>query len=280
VSFDIKMKIAINKLVQRISSFFPNLKKEIRIAHVKLTPQEFIYKNLKFSLPFSLGLTVLFFFIVDKAELSLWLLIPAFIIIFFLVFHFGFLKLKGKIVARQKEIDREVLFVGQYLLIKLYSGKPLLNSLVDTSKSYGVASKYMKEIVNDIDTGSSLEKALENAMIYSPSEKFRKILFHINNALKLGIDVTKPLSAVLEEITKEQEIEIKRYGKKLNTIVIFYMLAAVVIPSIGMTLFIVLSSFINFIISFNHFLIAIGFIIIIQFLFISIFKTIRPTVNL
>ena len=90
----------------------------------------------------------------------------------------------------------------------------------------------------------------------------------------------KPLSAVLVEITKEQDIEIKRYGKKLNTIVIFYMLAAVVIPSIGMTLFIVLSSFINFTISFTHFLAVIAFIIIIQLVFISVFKTIRPNVNL
>lgn len=274
------MKIVINKLVQRISSFFPKLKKQIRIAHVKTTPQEFIYKNLKFSLPFSLGMTVLFFFVADKAGLSLWLLIPAFVIIFFLIFFFGFLKLRAKIIQRQKEIDREVLFVGQYLLIKLYSGRPLLNALIDTSKSYGVASKYIKEIVNDINTGSSLEKALENAMIYSPSEKFKKILFHVNNALKLGIDVTKPLNAVLEEITTEQDLEIKRYGKKLNTIIIFYMLAAVVMPSIGMTIFIVLSSFINFTVSTTHFIIVIGFIVIIQLLFISIFKTIRPTVNL
>jgi pilus assembly protein TadC len=274
------MKIAIRKLVQRISSFFPKLKKQIRIAHIKTTPQEFIYKNLKFSLPFSLGLTILFFFIADKAELPLILIPIAFVVLFFLVFHFQFLKLKAKIIQRQKEIDREVLFAGQYLLIKLYSGRPLLNALIDTSKSYGVASKYLKEIVNDIGTGSSLEKALENAMTYSPSEKFRKILFHVNNALKLGIDVTKPLSAVLDEITTEQDIEIKRYGKKLNTIIIFYMLAAVVMPSIGMTIFIVLSSFINFTINTSHFLIVIGFIILIQFLFISVFKTIRPTVNL
>ena len=143
-----------------------------------------------------------------------------------------------------------------------------------------MAAKYKEEIVNDIGTDSSLEDALENAMTYSPSEKFRKILFHINNALRLGIDVTKPLSAVLDEITKEQDIEIKRYGKKLNTIVIFYMLAAVVIPSIGMTLFIVLSSFINFTIRTTHFLVVILFMIIIQFLFISMFTTIRPTVNL
>jgi flagellar protein FlaJ len=274
------MKIAIRKLVQRTSSFFPKLKKQIRIAHVKTTPQEFIYNNFKFSLPFSLGMTVLFFFIADKAGLPMALVPLAFIIIFFMIFHFQFLKLRAEIIKRRKEIDREVLFAGQYLLIKLYSGRPLLNALIDTSKSYGVASKYIREIVNDISTGSSLEKALENAMIYSPSEKFKKILFHVNNALKLGIDVTNPLNAVLEEITTEQDLEIKRYGKKLNTIIIFYMLVAIVMPSIGMTIFIVLSSFINFTISTSHFSIVIGFIIMIQFLFISVFKTIRPTVNL
>tara|TARA_Y100000310_G_scaffold345527_1_gene466020 strand:+ start:16981 stop:17808 length:828 start_codon:yes stop_codon:yes gene_type:complete len=272
--------IFILKLVQRISSFFPKLKKQIRVAHLNTSPQQFVYDNLKFSFPFSLGLTVLFFFVADKAGLSLLLIPLAFVVIFLLVFHFGFMKLRTKIIKRQKEIDREVLFAGQYMLIKLYSGKPLLNALVDTSKSYGVASKYMKEIVNDINTGTALEEALEKAMTYSPSEKFRKILFHVNNALKLGIDVTEPLSAVLEEITKQQEIEIKRYGKKLNTVIIFYMLAAVVIPSIGMTIFIVLSSFINFSMTLNHFLVVLMFIVIIQLVFISIFKSVRPTVNL
>ena len=274
------MKIAINKLVQRVSLFFPNLKKEIRIAHIKTNPREFIYKNFKFSLPFSLGLTILFFFVAAKAELPLILIPLAFIVIFILVFNFGMFKLRAKIIQRRKEIDREVLFAGQYLLIKLYSGRPLLNALIDTTKSSGVAAKYIKEIVNDIGTGSSLEKALENAIAYSPSENFRKILFHINNALKLGIDVTKPLSAVLDEITKQQELEIERYGKKLNTIVIFYMLVAVVIPSIGMTLFIVLSSFINFTIGMKHFVVVVLFMVMIQFLFVSLFKTIRPTVNL
>ena len=265
------IKAVILKVVQRISSFFPKLKKEIRVAHLKTSPQEFVYNSIKFALPFSLGLSVLFFFIADKAGLPLYLIPIAFIIFLALTFYFGFLKLKTKVIQRQKEIDGEVVLAGQYLLIKLYSGKPLLNALVDTSRSYGVASKYIREIVDDIDTGSSLEKALENAMTYSPSEKFRRILFHVNNALRLGIDVTGPLSTVLEEITREQEIEIQRYGKKLNTVIIFYMLAAVVIPSIGMTIFIVLSSFIKFTISMAHFMIAIALIVIIQFLFIAVF---------
>ena len=274
------MKKAITKLVQRISTFFPHLKKQIRIAHLKTTPYEFIYKNLKSSLAFSLALTILFFFVADKAGLPLILIPVAFIVFFILVFNFAFLKIKSKIIQRQRKIDQEVLFVGQYLLIMLYSGKPLLNALIDTSKSYGVASKYIKEIINDINTGSSLEDALENAMVYSPSEKFRKILFHVNNALKLGIDVTNPLRAVLEEIATEQNIEVKRYGKKLNTIVIFYMLVAIVAPSIGMTVFIVLSSFIELNINMIHFIIVIMFIAFMQVIFISVFKSIRPAVNL
>jgi len=156
----------------------------------------------------------------------------------------------------------------------------LIIALEDTTKSYGVASKYIKEIIDDVDTGNSIEDALQKAMVYSPSEKFRKILFHVNNALKLGIDVTKPLSSVLDEIAKEQEIEIKRYGKKLNTLIIFYMLVAIVIPSIGMTLFIIISSFINFTLGLSHFLLAVSFLILMEVFFISIFKSVRPSVNM
>ena len=117
-------------------------------------------------------------------------------------------------------------------------------------------------------------------MLYSPSEKFRKILFQVNNALKLGIDVTKPLELIIDEIAAEEEMEVKRYSRKLNTIVIFYMLVAIVCPSIGMAIFIVLSSFINFPVTLGGFLVVVFFIGLIQLLFISLFKSIRPMVNL
>jgi flagellar protein FlaJ len=250
------------------------------MAHLKETPDEFINKNFKKSLLSSILFTILFFFVIDKAKLSKFWLILIFIAIFFLFFNFHFLKLKGIIRKREREINKEVLFAGRYLLIKLYAGRPLLNALVETSHGYGVAAKYIKELVDDIETGNPIERALENAILYSPSEKFKKILFQINNALKLGIDVTKPLESVLEEITNEQEIEVKKYGRKLNTIVIFYMLMAIVMPSIGMTMFIVLASFINFQVTLREFFVVVFFIALLQFIFISMFKAIRPMVNI
>ena len=43
---------------------------------------------------------------------------------------------------------------------------------------------------------------------------------------ELGIDVTKPLESLIEEITNEQELEVKKYNRKLNTIVILADLCA------------------------------------------------------
>jgi flagellar protein FlaJ len=259
---------------------YPNLKKELKMAHINEMPDMFIDKNLKKSLLFAILFTILFFFMLEKANLSRLWLILVFVVTFFISFNFGFLKLKGLIKRREKEINQEILFIGRYLLVKLYAGKPILNALMETAKSRGIAAKSIKEIVDDINVGSPLEEALENAATYSPSEKFRKILFQINNALRLGIDVTKPLESVIEEITKDQEIEIKKYGKKLNTMVVFYMLVAVVIPSIGMVMFIILSSFLNFLITFKEFSLVLFFITLIQLFFISIFKSIKPMVDL
>ncbi len=266
--------------VNRIISLFPTLKNELRIAHLPYTPTQYINKNLKLTVIYAFLSTILFFFVLQKARLSYFLLIPIFIVLFILVFEYLLLIVKAKIRKREREINKEVIFVGRYLLVKLYSGRPLLNALIETAQSRGIAAKYIKEIVDDIGTGNTIENALNNAMVYSPSDKLRRILFHINNALQLGIDVTKPLESVLEEITREEELEIKKYGKKLNTLVIFYMLAAVILPSLGVAMFIVISSFINFPIDMAGLLVLVFFIVVLQFIFITLFKSIRPMVNL
>ena len=266
--------------MNRVASHFPTLKSELRIAHLSYTPIGYIAKNLKISLLYAILFTALFFFVLQKSKLPYFWLIPIFIILYVLVFKYSLIKLKARIRQRQRDIDKEVIFVGRYLLVKLFAGRPLLNALIETAESRGIAVKYVKEIVDDINTGNTIEDALNNAMIYSPSEKLGKILFHVNNALELGIDVTGPLESVIEELTKEDELEIKKYGKKLNTLVIFYMLAAVILPSLGVAMFIVISSFVSIPIDFNGLLVFIFFIVVLQFIFIALFKSIRPMVNL
>jgi len=268
------------RIANRVALFFPLLKRQLRIAHMPYTPVDYVNKSLKVTVLYAFLFTFLFFFILTRAKLPLILLIPAFFVLFFLLFKYSLLKLKAKIKKRENDIDKEVIFVGRYLLVKLYAGRPLLNALTETVSSRGVTAKYIKEIVDDIDTGSTIEEALDNAIKYSPSDKLRRILFHVNNALQLGIDVTKPLESVLEELAREEELEIKKYGNRLNTLVIFYMLIAIILPSLGTAMFIVISAFINFPIDLTGLSVLVLFIVILQFMFITLFKSIRPNVNL
>jgi len=264
----------------RVAALFPSLKSELRKANMHYSAVAYVAKNLKVAGIYGLLFTVLFFFVLQKAGLPYILLLPIFVMLYFLLFYYSLIVVRSNIKKRERDIDKEVLFVGRYLLVKLYAGRPLLNALIETANSRGVTSVYIKEIVNDVDTGNTIEAALSSAMSYSPSDKLRKILFHINNALQLGIDVTKPLESVLQEITKEEELDIKKYGKKLNTLVIFYMLAAIIVPSLGVAMFIVISSFINFPVDLKVLLVMIFFIVVLQFIFITLFKSIRPAASL
>jgi len=242
----------------------------------------FAKKMLKGSLMYSAGLTVFAFFILDMMQKPVVLTVVIFPLLFMILFSMLMKSPQTKISKRRRDLDREVLFAGRFLLVKIHSGRPLLNALIDASESYGVASKYFKELVDDINMGTPIEKALDNAMKYSPSEKFRKILFQISNAIKIGIDVSDTLANTLDEISGQQMLEIQRYGKKLNSLSIFYMLIAVVMPSIGVAMFSVIGSLIGLggDVAQTIFYVILGFVSLMQFVFIVIFKSARLTVNL
>ncbi len=223
---------------------------------------------------------ILFAMLVDRMD---WSWFTWFIgVVFTFAFGFWFGTKQPVIIAHRRaiDIDREVLFAGRFILIKLHSGKPLVNALTEAANSYGVANKYFAEIIKDIEVGTSLEDAIERAMNNSPSMAFRKILFQIHNALRLGIDVTQSLEAVLEDITEDQLLQIKRYGKKLPSVTLLFMVLAVVFPSLGMTIATVLLTFTNITMNMTTYLVVILFLIILNFMFITMFKGIRPKVNI
>jgi pilus assembly protein TadC len=260
----------------------PKLENKLFRAKIDMSPKAYIKDVLKKTLINSgIIFVTLFIFFMKNANFILILFFGTIISILF----FYFINLKKADVAiakRGKDIDKEVLFAGRFLLIKLNSGQPLINAIVDASNSFGVANKYFKEIVKDIELGTPLEIALENAAKYSSSERFRKILFNINNAIKIGIDVTKTLGSILDEIAEEQLIEIQRYGKKLNSLTMFYMLLAIILPSLGMTLAAVVLGMVPNLgnVAEAIFWVFGGLLLLIQVTFISMFKSARPNVNI
>ena len=253
---------------------------------MKDSSSHFVQKALTGSLYVSLTIAFVMLMMMDKFRgrekigSSFLITLIIFVVGFMLMFMFILNTPSVYIRKRQREIDKEVLFAGRYLLVKMQSGVPFFNALIDASQSYGISSKYFKEIVDDITMGSPIEEALDKAVEYNASHKFKMILWQMTNALKTGIDTTGSLKAVLDEITKEQVIEIKKYGKKLNSLAMFYMLIGVVVPSLGMAMFIIVTSFVSIQIKLTHLMLVAALLAFMQFMFLSMFKSIRPNVNL
>lgn len=258
----------------------PGLRRLLRIAKVKHGPKEFVARGLKLAIFSAISITILMFFMFDKLEMPLiWLLI-VFPVSFLLTILFILQMPYGIMRKREREINKEILFAGRYLLVKMESGYPLFNTLIDASKSYGVCADYFKEIVDDINTGTPIEEALETAREYNASDKFKRILWQIITALNTGADVTEPLRATLKTITDEQILEIKAYARKLNSLMMFYMVIACVMPSIGVTMFIIMSSFLQLEVGLGHLFFLLFLLAVVQFSFISLIRATRPMVNI
>lgn len=262
------------------TKFYPNLQTQLRVAHIDATPEEYFRTVFTKTSMYTLLLSVLFFMLQHQMRwgVGVWFIVT--VVMFFSGLWIGMKQPRVKSYRRAKDIDREVIFAGRYLLVKLHSGKPLLNALFDAANSYGVATQYFEEIVRDIELGTPLEDAIERAMTYTPSENFRKILFQIHNALRLGMNVTRSLEAVLEEIQTQQMLEIEEYGKKLGTVSLFYMLVAVVFPSLGMTIATVILSFVDVQMDLLRYGVVVFGLVILNFIFITVFRGIRPKVNI
>ena len=266
-----------------VLNYYPSITKTLRMAHIKKSPETFVKNSIRLAFYAALGVSAFSFFLFSKSMgiLSIFPIIGVFLI-GWPVFTFFFLQLpKSRIMKREREVDKEILFAGRYILVKLESGYSLINTLEDMSKTSGKSAKYFKEIINDLDSGTPLEVALENAINFNSSKKLKKILWAIRSTVKTGTDPTTFLKQILKTVSQEQSLEIQKYGKKLNAVALFYLIVGCVMPSLGLTLGVIVSSFIGLGEIKRVFLDSILVILaIVQIIFLLIVRSIRPTVGL
>jgi len=270
---------ALNTIFQRVAKAAPMLKMKLKQAGIDDKPEDFIKKTFVSAFYMTTGLVVALFLVLAKFNVLKGIMFVFVPVIFFVMFFYMIRLPDLKISRKEKDISKEIVFAGRFLIVELESGVPLYNAMVNVSKNYEVIGRYFKEITDKIDLGTSMEDALNEAVEFIPSNDFRKILWQIINSIRTGSNVAKSLYSVMEQITKDQITEVNKYGKKLNPLAMFYMIVAVILPSLGMTMLIILSSFIKFELSLTILLALAGFLGFVQFMFISMVKFSRPAIE-
>jgi type II secretory pathway component PulF len=277
----------VNRILKEIvKKLFPKLEITLRKAGKEESLDDYINKYSKFPVIMSGFFNLLFFFVFLKlandkgSKLYLVLFIPFLIVstFFLIVIFFSFLKII--VINRRAELESDLLYSSRFLLLKLESGSPLLNALIDVSELDTKSSKFFKEIVTNIYLGTPIEEAIDLAIKYSPSESYVKILQEIKNSLRTGADIEKSMKATLESMTKEHVIQIKSYGKKLSPISMIYMIVGTIVPSLGTAILVIGLGFVDVGEKIADWLFTVLLIILIlgQIFFILLFRAVKPQV--
>lgn len=266
-------------IAERLAVRSGDLKQKLALANIDRTPVQFLDTTLMITLQYSLAIVIMVVFAVVAFSLEPLLIVAALILVPVLMFNYWVRYPELKAIQRKREMDYEILFAGRHIGIALKSGMPLFDSLVGVSKGYGEVSKEFNRIVDRVTLGKSIADGLREAAQNNPSKYFTRITVQIANSLASGANVGDSLEAVLDQISREQVIQLKEYGSKLTPLVMFFMIFGIILPIIGIVLATVLLSVISggkFGIPSNilwYVLVGVG---IVQFLFLGLIESSRP----
>ncbi|NYZ79348.1 type II secretion system F family protein [Candidatus Micrarchaeota archaeon] len=259
---------------------FPDLPRKLEMADMDIDPRDFATRTLLNAFVMMIIFTIVLAMLASVFQFPWLLVVLISPVLFFVFFIMGIGAIDVKISQKAREVDRDSLFAGRDMLIALKSGAPLFNALVGVRKDYGATSKEFQKIVERVDSGIPAEIALQQAYESNKAPSFRRIILQVLMSLRSGSDIGTGLESALNQISQEQIIEIKRYGQKLNPIAMFYMLFAIILPSLGVAIGVILSSFVSFDVDFGTLTIVLVFLALMQYAFMTILRSSRPNFDI
>lgn len=271
-----------DELSKRVLVLFPTMQWDLRRAGTLIDPVVYISGAIYFAFTVFivcligvLGPSIL----LGKFDETLLLGIGIPIVASVLILLWFLLMPKLTVSQRGQRVDKDLEYMLRDMDIQTSAGIPVFDSLVNISSGgYGECSSECKTIVKDVESGKSLIKALDDSGMATTSEYFRRTMFQLVNAMRSGADVSIALRAIANDLTRDKRVKIKTYSQELNMFGLIYMLAAIVLPSMGITLLIIVSTLVDIGKLDTLLWVVLIFLVLFQFIFISIVRGKRPNI--
>ena len=265
---------------EKVMKVFPFLPKELKQAELKFDKATYgaiIFVLAVFYFIFAALITYIFAVRLSPENVIVAPLaiggIFALLVVLQLVFY-------PKVIIKKKvrNVERNLVFALRTLLVEIRSGVTLFDSInIVAEGDNGQVSKEFKKAVEKIETGTFQNDALEEMGENNPSLYFRRIIWQLVNGLKAGSDISVIMTSLVEDLSKEKTNQVRRYGNSLKILSLLYMMLGAIIPALGLTFLIILSTFPQIAIGEEVFWGMLVFIAIGQFMFLGIIKSSRPT---
>ena len=215
------------------------LNRNLKIARMDIYYKDYVRKTLRTALILTALIHALIFFVlssVAKTTGSNAIYLLAIVTLpttFFAIFTFIIKLPEAAIMRSKKNVEAEITSAIRFLILDLKADASMFSALQNLAKNFDEIGIYMNEVIVKAKLGTALDEALTETVEMVPSESFRVFLWQILNYLQTGVDITPTLKVLVDEIVENQKIEFKKYGKRLNVLSLFYMIVAIILPTIG-----------------------------------------------
>jgi len=259
-----------------------SLREYLEEIDVKLSREEYLGIVLRSFVNMFLILFTLFASILMIAGVSLfWAYALGLSALFSMSITFSQLAYPKVFVSRrEKDIEKNLIFGLEDILIQLSSGIPLFDILTNISMSnYGELSSEFKKAVKRIGAGEPEAEVLADLSAKSHSVFLKRTLWQISNGLNSGSDMSSIIRENIKMLNEEQMIQIQNYGNKLNPLIMMYMLISVIVPALSVSFMTVVASMIGLEknLTMGLFFGLFIFVLLFQIMFLGMIKSKRPT---
>ncbi|MDO8481154.1 MAG: type II secretion system F family protein [Nanoarchaeota archaeon] len=219
-----------------------SLNRNLKIARMDVYYKEYVRKALRTAIMLTVLIHLLIFFVLSTVAATtgnkaIYLLaVVTLPLSFFALFTFIIKLPEVAIMRSKKNVEAEITSAIRFLILDLKADASMFSALQNLAKNFDEIGIYMNDAIIKAKLGTPLDEALGETVEAVPSESFRVFIWQILNYLQTGIDITPGLRVLVDEIVENQKIEFKKYGKRLNVLSLFYMIVAIILPTIGFTM--------------------------------------------
>ncbi len=257
----------------------PQLKLKLKKAGSRQTAFQYVYQTVSMTILSVIAIFIIVFLVTQRDPINL--LIGTLGTLFFIpiLYKFWFSYVEVQITKAGRELDWDLLFVSEYFLVSLESGLPLGNAIQNLSKLQRPGGRFFKKVYTEFNTGKDLEQALDESSNFCPSETMKILLKRLKDSLNIGVDLKSVLENFVNDASEKKILDIRAFSKKLNPTIMMYLLLGIVLPSLGVTFFILAAAILEMtpellkIILIFIFLLMFGF----QYISYTIFKFSKST---
>ena len=171
---------------------------------------------------------------VALAAIFLGLDISAILLVLILMIYF-FMLYYPEIQTKKSygDLNHELPYALRHMGVELKSGKGLHDSLITIkNSSYGSLSDEFNRVLEEVKYGKSTEDSLLDMANRINSEGLSRTVHQIIGTLRVGGNLAGSLEIIAKDITFDMHIKLKEYSQKLNSFILIYTFAAILIPVI------------------------------------------------